>query len=258
MRVGAAMPLVDAAGLLAECGCDRVLVSTTPLTELSDAGVVRALTRRPASDSTAAEAARIDFPVIERSAPVDEAIRLMIRHNRRSMIAVDEFGGVVGMVRLGPALAALLEGPNSGSRVPDCASHRRGSAVNGHVEARTSLEILVARRVRAAPRKPPHRADRHRRRLVSRSSFPSTTSCTTVRSSFARPAARNSSGRRPSRRRSKSTTTTRCITKGGACSPPASPKTCRDAVGLARLAELPCSRGATRPKTTTSVFAPGP
>jgi CBS domain-containing protein len=111
VRVGATAPLVEVAKLLAESGRDRVIVATEPPAELSEADVVRAVARRLGPDATAVEVAGPKVLVVDRNTPVNVVVELMIGHNRRSLIVVDEHGSAVGVVRIGTALGALLQGP---------------------------------------------------------------------------------------------------------------------------------------------------
>jgi predicted transcriptional regulator len=111
VRVGAKAPLVEVAKLLAESGCERVIVATEPPRELSEADVVRAVARPLGTDATAADVAAHTVLVVDRNTPVNVVVELMIGHNRRSLIVVDEHGAAAGIVRIGSALAALLQGP---------------------------------------------------------------------------------------------------------------------------------------------------
>jgi predicted transcriptional regulator len=112
IRVGATVLLVDIAKLLAETGCERVVVSTEPPTELSEADIVRCVAQGLGPDASAADVAGHTVLVVDRSTPVNVALELMIAHNRRSVIVVDEQGTALGIVRIGSALAALLQGPS--------------------------------------------------------------------------------------------------------------------------------------------------
>ncbi len=112
VRVAPEMTLQEAARLLATSGAGTLVVDTTPLSELTEHDVVRAVAVGAPCDTKLADLARPLPGFVRPDAHLKEIASLLFESGRRSVVIIDDQGQPVGLLNLPSVTSALLGGPS--------------------------------------------------------------------------------------------------------------------------------------------------
>lgn len=111
VRIAAATTLREAAEVMMAAGVDTLVVDTTPVSEITEHDLVRALASEIPGDAPVAAAVRTAALFVEHNVSVGNIVSLMLHERRHAVIVVDHDGVVLGLLSLRVAVAVLFEGP---------------------------------------------------------------------------------------------------------------------------------------------------
>jgi CBS domain-containing protein len=111
VRISPETPLVEVARIFAAANLDLVIVDTTPVTEITEHDITRAVARGLAFETPVREVVHDAALFVTRDVTIERIAEVMLQRRRHAVVVVDEFGDVCGLLTLPVAIAVLLEGP---------------------------------------------------------------------------------------------------------------------------------------------------
>jgi predicted transcriptional regulator len=109
IRVSPNVPLREAARLLAMTSADVLVLDTTPVAEMTERDVVRAIALGIDPATRVADVEREAPELVLRNTPLKNVMAVFLATGRRTLVVVDD-GVPVGMIRLPMAVTATFGG----------------------------------------------------------------------------------------------------------------------------------------------------